>query len=278
MFEQLEIERSRSTVLQAVDGADGPRDARGAATKVLAVLEAFGAYDGPASLAELARHTGLPKSTTHRMVGFLRSAGLVDMADGRFMLTSRVAELSAAVPTDFSRGVREVLLPVLTELYEATHEAVHLTVRCGDVARVVERVHGRRSAGLVTQFRGALPLHCTAAGKILLAGSDGPDTGMPALDAYTPATITSGQRFREELANVRRYCVAFDRGEWSSGITGVAAPVWGPGRRLMGAVSVVGPFGRLMPDAVAPKVRKVAEIASRELHTVRFLSKQDVAS
>ncbi|SDP98956.1 IclR family transcriptional regulator [Lentzea jiangxiensis] len=209
MFEQLHTERG----------------ARAAATKVLAVLEAFGAYDGVVSLVELVRQIGLPRSTTHRMVGFLRSAGLVDMVDGRFFLTSRVAELSAAVPTEVPCGMREVLLPVLTDLYEATHEAVHLTVRCGDVARVAERVHGRRSAGLVSQFSGALPLHCTAAGKILLAGSEASRSGSLRLEAHTPVTITSGRRLAEELANVRRYCVAFDRGEWSSAITGVATPV-----------------------------------------------------
>ncbi|QIZ34085.1 helix-turn-helix domain-containing protein [Saccharopolyspora sp. ASAGF58] len=37
--------------------------------KVLAALQAFGAYEEPVSLTVLARHTELPKSTTHRMVG-----------------------------------------------------------------------------------------------------------------------------------------------------------------------------------------------------------------
>ncbi|MGI8307565.1 helix-turn-helix domain-containing protein [Saccharopolyspora hattusasensis] len=40
--------------------------------KVSAVLQAFGAYEEPVSLTVLARHTELPKSTTHRMV-FLRN-------------------------------------------------------------------------------------------------------------------------------------------------------------------------------------------------------------
>ncbi|SDP99056.1 IclR helix-turn-helix domain-containing protein [Lentzea jiangxiensis] len=89
MFEQLHTERSSR---QARSGADGERGARTAATKVLAVLEAFGAYDGAVSPAELARQTDLLRSTTHRMVGFLRPAGLVDVLGGGFLLTSRVAE------------------------------------------------------------------------------------------------------------------------------------------------------------------------------------------
>jgi DNA-binding IclR family transcriptional regulator len=282
MIEELSADQIHIARLRAITGAaDDGRPSRGAAaTKVLSVLQAFVAYDNAVSLGELARHTDLPKSTVHRMVGFLRAAGMVDMVDSRFLLTSKVTELSTAVPTGFSAGMRETLLPTLTDLYEATREAVHLSVRCGAVVRVVERVHGRRSAGLVSRFRGPLPLHCTAAGKIVLAGSAQLASAAceRRLEAHTPATIVTGERLLAELTSIRKYGVAFDRGEWCSGITGVAAPVWGPGRVLMGAISVVGPVDRLMPDAIARRVSKAAEAASRELHTVQFLPKQRVAS
>lgn len=48
--------------------------------------------------------------------------------------------------------MREVLLPCLAELYELTHEVVQLVVRCGEMGRVVEQLHGRRSNSLVRQL------------------------------------------------------------------------------------------------------------------------------
>jgi hypothetical protein len=54
------------------DSADGRGSIRAAAMEVLAVLQAFGAYEESVSLTGLARHTELPKSTTHRMVGKFR--------------------------------------------------------------------------------------------------------------------------------------------------------------------------------------------------------------
>lgn len=89
MFEQLPRGQSRSVCLQTVESEDDSRDGRGAAAKVLSMLKAFGATEGAVSLAELMRHTQLPKSTAHRMIGFLKSAGLVEMTDGRYALSSR---------------------------------------------------------------------------------------------------------------------------------------------------------------------------------------------
>ncbi|SDP98960.1 hypothetical protein SAMN05421507_1463 [Lentzea jiangxiensis] len=41
---------------------------------------------------------------------------------------------------------------------------------------------------------------------------------------------------------------------------------------------MVGLIGRLLPDAIAPRVHRAAEFASGELHTVRFVPKQSLVS
>ncbi|MCG8927703.1 hypothetical protein L6E10_35480, partial [Lentzea sp. CC55] len=102
------------------------------------MLQAFGSCDGAASLT---RHADLPKSTVHGMVGFPRAEELVEMIDNRFFLTTKIIELSTAVPLEISDHTRERLLPVLADLYESTRDAVQLSVLCGTTARVVERLH-----------------------------------------------------------------------------------------------------------------------------------------
>lgn len=246
-----------------------PADRQTSASKVLAVLQSFGAYDGVVTLDQAARHTGLPRSTAHRMLTNLRKAGLVELSGRRYLLSGRMAELAAAAPSDSACGLTELVLPSLTDLYEATREASQLIVRRGNSAMVAEGVHGSQSVGVLPRPTGLMPLHCTAAGKVLLAHSAPLDPSLP-LVGHTAASITSHLLLGDELRRVRKYGVAFDRGEWFHGLTGVAAPVWGPGRVLMGAISVMGPFGRLVPDAIAPRVRRIADIASRELHTSRF--------
>ncbi|WP_329791582.1 IclR family transcriptional regulator [Lentzea sp. DG1S-22] len=240
------------------------------AGKVLTVLKFFGSRGGAVTLGEVAHHTNMPRSTAHRMLASLRTAGLVELQDGLFVLSGGLVELAAVVPANLAGGLPELVLPSLTDLYESTKEAAQFVVRRGDSGLVVEGVHGRQSVGLLPRLTGTMPLHCTAAGKVLLAFSAPLRQNPPRLEGHTAVTITSPERLREELARVQRYGVAFDRGEWIHGLTGVAAPVWGPGRTLVGAISVVGPFGRVVPDAIAPRVRRVADIASRELYTERL--------
>ncbi|MCG8928047.1 hypothetical protein L6E10_37240 [Lentzea sp. CC55] len=203
------------------------------------------------------------------MIGFLRSEGLVEMTENRFLLTSKITELSSAVPLEISDRTRERLLPVLADLYETTREAVQFSIRCGTRARVVERLHGRRSNDLAARLRGPLPLHCTAPGKVLLASDPElfPVLCAEGLRALTPASITTADGLQSALTGIRRYGIAFDRSEWLPGFTGVAAPVWGPGPTLIGTISVIGPVHRLTPDAIARRVHHAAEIATRELHS-----------
>ncbi|RDI31764.1 IclR family transcriptional regulator [Lentzea flaviverrucosa] len=258
-----------ATVMTVQSPRDSRTSTRTAATKVLSVLQAFGLCEGAASLTELTRHADLPKSTVHRMVGFLRSEGLVEMIDNRFLLTAKITELSGAVPLGISDRTRELLLPVLADLYETTREAVQFSIRCGTKARIVERLHGRQSSELATRLRGPLPLHCTAPGKILLAGDPGLFSVLCAqgLKALTPASITTAEGLQSALTGIRKYGIAFDRSEWLPGFTGVAAPVWGPGPALIGTISAIGPVHRLTPDAIARRVHQAAETATRELHS-----------
>lgn len=255
--------------------SESDQGTRGAASKVLAVLIAFTRHEGSASLAELAQLAQLPKSTTHRMVGFLREAGLVEVDGGRCHLGTQVCDLADAVPARLPARAREVLLACLTDLYDATHEVVQLVVPGSGTAEVAERLHGRKSVDLATRLGMRFPLHCTAAGKIFLAERQTPgsrtwgrDEDGLTLAQFTPATITSHVELACELARVRATGLAHDRGEWKHGIIGVAAPVLDSGRTAVAAISVMGYAGRLRPQVVAEHVRRIAHLASRELNAL----------
>ncbi|GAA3677829.1 IclR family transcriptional regulator [Lentzea roselyniae] len=254
MTDLLAAERRPEVPLKRVspDVAES-RERKGAATKVLAVLEAFSAQGGSISLAELTDRTGLPKSTAHRMLCFLRDAEFVESINGHYYLSNKVSMLSAGQPTALSPGVRARLMPYLAELYELTHEVVQLIVRAGSSVHVIERIHGYRAMGIAVQRGDSQPLHRTAAGKVLVA-----DSGW-----WGPG---SQEILAKELMTVRATGIAYERGELQAGICGVAAAVRGPKLEPVAAISVIGPSGRFRPEAVAPHVRRIAQIASREVN------------
>ncbi|MET9232601.1 helix-turn-helix domain-containing protein [Lentzea sp. NPDC003310] len=138
--------------------------ADGSAARVLAVLRTFLHRDA-SSLADLVRATGLPRSTVHRLLGFLVRAGLVAKRDGLYRLGGRpVAPLAA--------HQHRVLVGCLPELLAATGGTVQVSVLDGQHALVVERLHGR-AAELTIAPGARLPAHCTAPGRVLLAARPG---------------------------------------------------------------------------------------------------------
>lgn len=189
------------------------------------------------SLAELARRTGLPKPTLHRLLAALEVQGLVDRVDNGYQLGIKLFELGEHVPR--KHKLREAALPFMQDLFEASHDTVHLAVLDGTDVVYLERIHGHKAVNVASRVGGRLPAYCTGVGKALLAYN--PEAAMRVmampLTPRTPYTIGSHQLLAEELVRIRQTGISFDREENALGITCVAAPIV-IADRAIGAVSV----------------------------------------
>lgn len=228
------------------------------------LLIAFQAEDQTLGLAELARRVDLPKATVFRLAGQLVSIGALERSGDAYRLGLRLFELGAMVARQ--RILRDTALPVMQDLYEATHESVHLAVRDGLDVLYVEKISGRKSAPAPTRVGTRRPLYCTALGKAILAFS-GPDLTRELIGAgfvrYTPYTATSPTRLLEALAHVRNAGVAYDRGEYHVSTVCVAAPLLDADGLAHGSLSVTGRAGRFRTEKVAAAVRSAADVVSR---------------
>jgi len=230
------------------------------------LLDAFGSEGRCLGLAELARSSKLPKATTFRLANQLVELGALERNLGGYTLGMRLFELGSMVSAQ--RRLRDAALPLMEDLYEATHETVHLAVRDGLRVLYIEKIRGNRSAPTRTQIGTRRPLHCTALGKAILAQSDETLT-QAVIDAgltrFTPYTITSPQRLLGELDTARREGVAYDREEFQLGVTCVAAAVIGHGHDVHAALSVTGLTGRFHTERQAAAVRTATLTVSRQL-------------
>ena len=202
------------------------------------VLTAFTRGPGTVlSLAELARRTGLPKPTLHRLLATLDALCLVERTANGYQLGIRLFELGEHVPR--KQRLREAALPFLQDLFEASHDTVHLAVLDGTDVVYLERIRGHHSVKPASRVGGRLPAFCTGVGKAQLAFV--PDAiaavmAMP-LVARTAYTVTDHQVLAAQLERVRETGIAFDREENTIGVVCVAAPILVDGRPV-GAVSV----------------------------------------
>jgi IclR family acetate operon transcriptional repressor len=202
------------------------------------LLEAFTQGPGTTlSLAELARRTGLPKPTLHRLLAALDVLGLVEKTPAGYQLGIRLFELGEHVPR--KQKLREAALPFLQDLFEASHDTVHLAVLAGTDVVYLERIRGHKPVNIASRVGGRLPAYCTGVGKALLAFN--PEAAMKVLamplTARTPYTITNHQVLAEQLTRIRQTGIAYDHEENSIGILCAAAPILIDDRAI-GAISV----------------------------------------
>jgi len=235
---------------------------RSVTSKVLAILDAFTKGTTELNLTQLSRASGLPLPTVHRLAGELVSwGGLQRDQHGVYRVGERLWEVGSLTPQRAS--LREIAIPYMGDLYEATHENVQLAVLQDHDALFVEKLSGLHSVPIVTRVGGRLPLHATGVGKVLLAYA--PESfvdevlaaGLPRL---TPHTIVDPEELRVVLVEVRRNGYALTREEMTLGSVSVAAPIFGPEGRVVGAMSLV--VGADHPDLrrLAMAVRTAALI------------------
>ncbi len=234
--------------------------------RVLALLGAFDEAHPRQTLSELARAADLPVSTAHRLLLELQEWDAVERAsDGRYCVGRRLWQLGALAPVQ--RELRELALPAMEDLYEATHENVHLAVRDGKDALYVERIHGKSSVPLVSRAGVPLPLHATGVGKVLLAWADREvlEECLADLRPVTRFTIIDRGRMLRELAHVRRNGYARTSEEMSTGTCSVAVPVLGPDGSVTASLGVVTSTLRRDMTRYVPALQVAAASISRAI-------------
>jgi DNA-binding IclR family transcriptional regulator len=194
-------------------------------SRALAILAAFENTTGSLSVAKIAQRAHLPLSTTYRLVRELEDwGGLRKGSDGKYGIGFRVWELGQMA----GRRLRDRAHPFLQDLFDLTHENVHLAIRDGMQTLYVDKVYSSRKMPIVSRVGGRLPLHATAVGRVLLA--DQPDWFVDAylqreLEAPTPKTVTDPKILREIVDEVRRDGFSVTHEQMRVGALSVAMPV-----------------------------------------------------
>lgn len=224
--------------------------------KAVGVLRAFTIEDASVPLADLVRRTGLHKATVYRIANELVDLKLLDRRDGGYSLAGGLFELGMRASAE--RTVLELAMPFLQDLYEATHETVHLGQAEGSEVVYIAKIGGHRQANSPSRTGGRMPMHCTAIGKVLLAHSEPAlvqEVLSAPLERRTPHTIVAPGLLRRQLLAALESGVAFEREESTVGLTCVAAPVMATGAPVSLAISVTGPVGRFRPESYVAAVR-----------------------
>ena len=200
----------------------------------------------PLGVGELAASSGLPKSTTSRLVGALERRGLVQRAGDRRVAPGPV--LLRFAHQDRSVSLVELALPALRTLAELSGETINLGVPTPLGVEHLAQEDSRHFMGGTNWVGRRVPYDSTANGKVL--------------KAFTSRTA-EGSAIRE-----RGYASAVD--ELEQGLAAIAAPIFGPDGDVVAALSISGPtirFTRERMLELAPHlITQAAQVSERLGH------------
>jgi DNA-binding IclR family transcriptional regulator len=233
--------------------------------KVAVILDVIAQSDGRIGLSELARQSGLPKPTVHRLCGDLVAWGVVERAGDAFRLGAKLFDLGQRAPT--RRWLRDAALPAMEALRSATGHTVHLAVAMDGEVIYVEKLPGLRNT-TPSSVAGRVPLHCTATGKCLLAFGDQEAAAAAMkgpLIGRTKFTLRDPRRLRIVLDAVRKHGWADEQQEYVVGYCSIGAPVFDRTGAAIAALAVTVPLDAFDEQRLATPVMAAARDVTRRI-------------
>ena len=225
----------------------------------------------PRTQTEVAEHLDVHRSTALRILGTLTGCGLTRRhEDGRYSVGYRLAGLAQLAIEQFDlAGVARPHLRALGE--ECTH-TIHLAALEDSGIVYAEKIDQPGMVRLYSEVGQKVCLHTAGVAKVILAFQ--PATFVDAMlrttdfARHTDTTITSAQRYREELAVVAERGWSVDDGEYEDYVNCVAMPVRDASGRVMAAVSITALKARASLDDLGrllPRLTEVTTTISKEL-------------
>ncbi|CAB3771551.1 IclR family transcriptional regulator [Burkholderia sp. MSh2] len=202
------------------DDREGDGGGKQVVARAVSVLEALEGQASGLSLGDIAKATGLPKSTVQRLVGALEARRFVVAGAAGVRLGSAITRLAASIHTD----VVAISAPFIEAASRRLRETVDLSVFRGSHAMTIFQYASDRELRVVSPVWAAFPLYCTAHGKAILSTLEDDEIRRLVsghLDARNPRTITDMQALLDDIASVRRTGFALDDQEHEEGVCGI---------------------------------------------------------
>ncbi len=235
--------------------------------RTIAVLQTVADSDTDLAAAEIARHLRLHKSTVHRLLVVLEHYRLIKKGpEGTYRLGTRLIELGESAIARLRLSDHAQLF--LRELANQTGEGAHVTILSGTEMLSIAHVEGRWSLQSLTRTGQRTQIHCTAAGKAVLAflSEEVCEELIAKLSLVrnTRRTIVKPSALKLELMRVREAGYAVDDEEFEEGLRCVGAPVFDHRGHVVASISTAAPVFRLRKDRLA-EVARLVIVAARRL-------------
>ncbi len=231
----------------------------------LIVIQAFTQQSPQMTISQLSIKTGLSRAAVRRCLYTLTKLGFAGAEDGsRYSLRPRMLTLSHTYTT--SNTLSSAAQPILERMSAALRESFSVATLDGEDIVYIARTQVNRVMAVDLHIGSRLPAYCTSMGRVLLAylPTDQLEHYLArvVLTPHTTRTITSVEKLRLALRNVRRNGYALVDQEYEVGLRSLAVPVYSPTGRVVATINLSGHAPRMpvfdMQTRFLPHLRNAA--------------------
>jgi len=233
----------------------------------LDIMEQFHADGNELNIIDIRKKLKLNKKIATKLLATLSLHDFVELnrATDNYRLGIRTLQLGQTAVKQMN--LHSLSIPILKSLTDDCNETCWLGVMKDDGIVCLDAVESTLPVRITPKVGMILPVFCTAAGKVLLAGSiDGKHGAFPPvmeLMQYTPNTITDPISLEGQLKMIATQGYALEDEELDLGVRGVAAPIRNYTSQVVGAISISGPVMRFskarIMDELVPMVKRAGD-------------------
>ena len=257
---------AKVTPASALDVYSGDPNFMTSLARGLIVIQAFTQQSPQMTISQLSVKTGLSRAAVRRCLYTLTKLGFAGAEDGsRYGLRPRMLTLSHSYTA--SSTLSTAAQPILERMSSGLRESFSVATLDGeDIVYIARTTVDRVMVAVDLHIGSRLPAYCTSMGRVLLAYLS-PEK----LEQYlakveliprTTRTITTVDKLRIALRNVRRTGYALVDQELEVGLRSLAVPVYAPSGRVVATLNLSGHAPRMpvydMQTRFLPHLRNAA--------------------
>ena len=217
--------------------------------RFLSVLRCFTPEQLELSTSEISRKVGLPKTTTHRMLTSLNKVGILNrnVVTGKYTIGPELYIIGSLYlsATDIIKAAE----PVIKTVNDLTGETVNMGIFDKGNVTVVMKEESKYAFKFSLHVGSVLPAYASAMGKAFLSELTEEEINEiypeEQLRQLTPKTIITRTVLKDELQQVKRKGVSFNREGAHVGVEGIGSVIRDASGRVVAAISISVPVFRI---------------------------------
>jgi len=254
-----------------MEGSAKPNKTIKAVEMSMRILQALQNLEG-AGVTELADEVGTTKATVHNHLRTLENQDLVvQETDDQYDIGLRFLEVAHYAKSRFP--ISKLVKEEVDKLAEQSGEMALFTVEEHWKGVTMYVAYGEKSVQTPIYVGNREHLHNTAVGKAILAHKPAEEVERfleeEGLTKVTEQTITERDEFLDELEEIRKRGLAFNREEAIHGLVGVGVPVKFYDGFVAGALSIIGPGSRMDEERLD---HELADMITRSANIIEINS------